>query len=287
MQEALVEATRILKKIALPHSAFEAEILLSHVLGKSREYLLAHPDTRLKTAQQKIFLALLRRREKGEPLAYLTKTQVFCGLEFCINAHVLIPRPETELLVDWAQEKIRRLAPKPVLADLGTGSGCIGITLAKLFPSLKIYAVDISPAALRLARRNARKHHVANIKFRPGNLLAALPPVFWKNQSAKIILANLPYLSNQVYQNFQVSLKYEPRQALWGGWDGLQYYRQLFPQLKKFWQPEGAPLFIVLEINPEQTSKIRKLILASFPNAKITIKKDLAGLNRFVIIKLT
>lgn len=285
LQEALVQSAQILKKIAFPNSAFEAEILLSHVLGKRREYLLAHPCAQVKTTQQKKFFTLIQRRQTGEPIAYLTQTQTFCGLEFIVNQKVLIPRPETELLVALAQENLPHLSPKPILVDLGTGSGCIAVTLAKLFPALNIYAVDISGAALRIARQNARKYGVRNIKFRQGNLLEALPSFFWKDQTPKMILANLPYLSTRVYKNFQAILKYEPRSALWGGRDGLKYYRLLCKQLKLSWQPARAALIIALEIDPEQVQEVRKITLASSPHPKIEIKKDLAGLDRFVVFQ--
>ncbi|MDP2918211.1 MAG: peptide chain release factor N(5)-glutamine methyltransferase, partial [bacterium] len=213
--------------------ALDAEILLSHVLKKSREYLLAHPEIKLTPSQNKKYRALIARRGRGEPLAYLTHCQEFYGLNFYVDKNTLIPRPESELIV----EEIKKIAApnqKPIIIDVGAGSGCLAITLSKTFPTAHIYATDISPKALIIARKNAR-HHKAKIKFYRGNLLASLPASLWSARAATApiyIIANLPYLSKKYRKNLRgTSLKFEPKIALWGGCDGLKYYRELFFQI--------------------------------------------------------
>jgi len=269
----------------------DAEVLLSFIISKPREYILAHPEKQLTAAQEKKFRRLIARRGRGEPIAYLTGHKEFYGLDFLVTKSTLIPRPETEMLVAEAVKRIMNnesgIMGQPVLVDIGTGSGCIPIAIAKNIPNknLKIVAVDVSPAALKIARQNAKKNNV-KIKFYRGDLLSPLihNSKFIMPRSSCVITANLPYLAKK--QMTEPSIKHEPSAALYGGQDGLECYKKLLKQISQF----GAQVFecssaqVLLEIDPSQTSKIKKLVKKYLPTAKTEIKKDLAGFDRVVCI---
>jgi len=205
-------------------TALDAEVLLSHTLNKPKSFLYTYPEKKLTQAQVRKYKSLISRRAKHEPVAYITGHKEFYGLDFYVNQHTLIPRPETEALV----EKIIKNKDIHSIADIGTGSGCIAIALAKNNPKLNIYAIDISSKALTVARKNAKAHKVKNITFKQGNLLEPI-----KNIKLDAIVANLPYLSEKVYKKNYQHLKYEPKQALYAGKDGLDYYKKLLKQINK------------------------------------------------------
>ena len=261
----------------------EAEILLSHVLKKPQEFILARPECRLTPKQTTNFKLLISGRFKGSPVAYLIGHKEFYGLDFFVNKNVLIPRPETELMVGEALRLIARSTKPATLVDVGTGSGCVAVTLAKLTKQ-KFMAIDISPQALAVARRNAKYHKVnKQIKFIQGNLLEPLFNNKFVIRNCKlIILANLPYLTPSQIKN-SPSIKREPKLALDAGPDGLKYYRQLFKQIKKL----RVTGYALCEIGPRQSNAIKKLVKRQLPQVKLQIKKDLAGLNRLAIIKIT
>jgi len=285
ISQALPKAALKLKSKKIPSAHQDAEILLPHVLGKSREYLLARPEIKLTPSQNKKYRALIARRGNGEPLAYLTHCQEFYGLDFYVDKNTLIPRPESELIV----EEIKKIAApnqKPIIIDVGAGSGCLAIALSKIFPIAHIYATDISPKALIVARKNAR-HHKVKIKFYRGNLLAPLPASLWRPAAPIYVIANLPYLSKKYRKKLRdTSLRYEPKTALWGGCDGLKYYRELFFQIRQQVTRYPLPVIIIIEINPEQTLPLKKIICHYFPQVKIKTKKDLAGLERILVMKI-
>ncbi|MDD5626625.1 MAG: peptide chain release factor N(5)-glutamine methyltransferase [Patescibacteria group bacterium] len=279
------QATAKLRKRLIPSAPLEAEILLSSVLRKKREYLLARPGDAIILSQSQKYQALISRRVKGEPAAYLTHHKEFYGLDFYVNKNTLIPRPESELIIEEVK-KITASCAKPIIIDVGTGSGCLAITLAHSIPRATVYATDLSPKALSVARRNARLHKVT-IKFLQGDLISPLPSCVWQLPSKKIIIANLPYLSEKYREDIRdTSLKYEPKAALWGGKDGLKYYRQLFQQIQTRIRNQESGIRIFAEINPEQVNKIERIIRKYFVHTDIKIKKDLAGLDRVVVIKI-
>jgi len=268
----------------------EAEILLSNIFKKPREFLLTHDECELTKSQITNYKLLIKKRLKHMPIAYLTGEKEFYGLKFKVNKNVLIPRPETELMVEEAL-KLAARSPQPVtLIDVGTGSGCLIITLAKQITSGKFFAIDVSAKALSLAKQNSRTHNVhKNIKFLKGNLLK---PVLknWKSEIAcpgsttrnwrLVILANLPYLApTQIKKSF--TIKCEPKIALNGGKDGLDLYRKLAGQIKKM---TGVKITLLCEIGQLQAEAIKKIF--SFAQ-KLQIKKDLSGLNRLVIITIS
>ncbi|NMB48415.1 peptide chain release factor N(5)-glutamine methyltransferase [Candidatus Kuenenbacteria bacterium] len=272
----------------------DAEILLSFVLNKPKEFLYANPDYHLTQNQRSKFQTLISRRAAGLPIAYLVGHKEFYGLDFIINKNVLIPRPETELMVDEVLNHLR-FTPCSLpltLIDIGTGSGCIPIAIAKNMNTelrIMIYGTDISTKALPVARQNAKFHKVEQkIKFIQSDLLKnILNSLFIIHNSFIIITANLPYLTPAQYRA-NPNLKYEPRQALIAGPYGLKYYHVLIQQTKTLTRTThySLPITLFLEIDPSQTKKIQKVIHHHLPNAQISLKKDLSGRNRLVIIKL-
>lgn len=225
IKQALKQAAQKLAAAGIDSSALDADILLSFVLKKPKEFLYTYPEKILTKNQLTRFNQLINRRAKHEPVAYLTQHKEFFGLDFYVDKNVLIPRPLTESLVEQVIKEVGN--KKVVIADIGTGSGCIAIALKKHLPQATIYATDISAAALLVAKKNARKHRV-KIKFLQGNLLEPL-----KNKKIDIIVANLPYLNKNQIKN---ELTFEPKIALLGG---KKYIKELLRQAKKLkYQPK-------------------------------------------------
>lgn len=284
----------------------DAEIILSYVIHKSREYLYAHPEKRISKKENDKFKKLINRRKKYEPIAYIIGRKEFYGLSFKVNKNVLIPRPETELMVDEALG-IARSSDTLTLIDIGTGSGCIPIVITKNFIHKyrhkyvnQIFGIDISQEALKVAKKNARMNGVDKyIKFLQGDLMEKysmrkyynfpLTSNFSKGNTI-IITANLPYLPRSVYEHSPEDVKkYEPKEALIGGCDGLKYYKKLFKEIAKLNLSEQPNLkaVIICEIDPSQAKAIKNLIAKYFPKANLRIEKDLAGFKRLVIIKIS
>jgi len=242
-------AKMLIKEIlkTFPINKTEAEIILADLLGKDRSFLHAYPEFNLTRPQEHRYIELLRRRESNEPLAYILGHKEFYGREFYVDRRVLIPRTETEDLVDQiisyikSNYSIKRLIK---IADVGTGSGCIAITLARLLPNAKIYATDIDQSALEVAKKNAKYHQVEDkIIFLEGDLLSPL------SESVDIIVANLPYIKSAVIKKLDPQIsKWEPKIALDGGADGLALYRVLFKQAEKVLKPNGM-IFYELDGN--------------------------------------
>ncbi len=272
----------------------EAQLLLAHVLDVDSAYLLAHPQPRLSLWQRWRYARLLRRRIAGWPIAYLVGEKWFYGRPFWVNRHVLIPRPETELLVDVTIEAFQSfdVLNQPIIIDIGTGSGCIAITLAAEL-SVMIIATDTSRRALAMAKRNARRHDVQNlITFSRGNLLGNIDrevaaqrfynhPLQPKTYNLKptIIVANLPYLpANHV----AAQTPYEPHGALYGGGqDGLGYIRALIDECRD--EACLVSTAVILEIDPRQADAVRDLLAQRLPPGVITIHNDLAGRPRAAV----
>ena len=292
IKKSLRQATKKLEEKSIKNPHLEAEILLSNILKKPREFILAYPEKQLTKTQITNYKLQITKRLKGVPLAYITGHKEFYGLDFYVNKYVLIPRPETELMIDEAI-RITRNVKRITLIDVGTGSGCIIITLAKLLKSklqitnYKLLATDISRPALVIARKNAKLHKVdKKIKFLHGNLLEPIlnKPQIANGKSQIIITANLPYLTPQEIKN-SPTIQYEPKLALDAGKNGLKYYCQLFKQIKQITNYK-LPITVLLEIDPSQTKKIKQLAKNKLPQCKYKTKKDLAGHNRLIILSL-
>lgn len=272
--QALQEAAAFLRGVS-DSPRVESEILLTHVMRSPRARLLAHPERTLTSAQMVWYGQLVDDRASGYPLPYLTGEIEFYGLDIEVTPEVLIPRPETETLVDLALER----RPKTVV-DVGTGSGCIAVALAAHLPEAAVYGIDISPAALAVARRNAERHGLGErIHFIVGDLLDRRPgPV-------DLIVSNPPYVSADEWASLPPSVRnHEPRLALDGGPDGLEVVRRLISQSQGLLEPGGA---LLIEIGATQGDAAREAAETFFPENGTTIRihPDLAGRDRILEIE--
>jgi release factor glutamine methyltransferase len=258
-------------------TSITSQAILAHILEHDRAWLLAHGEALIPSDQAARYAALLARAAQGEPLAYLTGERDFCGLAFSVTPDVLIPRPETEGLVETALRwNEQRPQPHPHLVDVGTGSGAIAVTLAVRLPQARLTAVDVSPPALAVARRNASRHGVeGRIEFVQSSLLENLPGPF------DAIVANLPYIPTKTLLTLDV-IRWEPSPALNGGQDGLDLIRVLIRQAVPRLLPGGL---LALEIQYNQGLPVAALCREAFPTAPITIERDLAGLDRVVRVE--
>ncbi|MFA7314958.1 MAG: peptide chain release factor N(5)-glutamine methyltransferase [Candidatus Magasanikbacteria bacterium] len=289
----------IVKKLLIKNTKIpllDKEILLAYVIKKSREFLFANPEFEINFWQKIKFEKLIKQRQKNISVAYLIKHKEFFGLDFFVNKNVLVPRPDTEIMVEQVLKEIQNSKFKIqnlLLIDIGTGSGCIPISVIKTLKqeNMKTIAVDISKKALYIAKRNAQRHNV-DIKFLHGNLLEPVIKILEhgfnkSNEFVQIVLtANLPYITEQQFQT-EPSIQQEPKLALVADNEGLALYEELLKQivqlLSSFLFPHSS--FLYFEIDPTQTEKIKILIKKYLPKANIEIKKDLSGLDRLVIIK--
>ena len=263
--------------------ALDAQVLLANVLEKSRTWLLAHPETHLTKLQLASVEKALSRLEAGEPLPYVLGHWEFFGLDFEINSNVLIPRPETELLVERAISWLRDSPIRRTIADVGTGSGCIAIAIAKNVPDVKVVATDISLPALEIAHRNVRAHGVVNhIALVQCDLLPPHPYALPTDMHFDLICANLPYIPTVTLQRLDVHGR-EPTLALDGGADGLNIVRQLLEIAPQWMAPNGM---ILLEIEASQGMSAVSLAYDTFDSAEIHLHQDLAGHDRLVEIML-
>lgn len=274
IREILKHSHIVLKNSTTPQ--LDAQILLCHVLDVERPYLIAHDDRILTDSENAQFQALVARRGQGEPIAYILGKKEFWDLEFIVTPDVLIPRPETEHLIEaalaWAQTKDNFIA-----ADIGTGSGAIAVTIAKHTQSI-VHAVDISPDALNIARKNAEKNEVA-IHFHEGSLAQ---PLIDKDVKVDLLMANLPYIATAEMSHLAVS-EHEPNLALDGGDDGLDLVRDLLLQVPHVCHPHAL---ILLEIGMEQGQAVLDFAQDKLAPQSATLIKDLAGLDRIVKIEL-
>jgi release factor glutamine methyltransferase len=271
IHQTLREASRSLQ--VLPHSTpdLEAAILLCHLLAKPRSFLYAWPDAELDPTQTARFRRLIERRLQGEPIAHIIGIREFWSLALKVSPATLIPRPETELLVERGLEIIQDL-PRPRVADLGTGSGAVALAIASERPDSRICATDLSPAALQIARENADRLGLSNVEFRQGNWFEALPilPPF------DLILSNPPYIPDQDPHLDQGDLPKEPRSALISGRDGLDDLRCIIGGAGDHLPPGG---WLLLEHGFDQAQSVRRLLRqAGFHT--VSSRRDLAGHER-------
>ncbi|KKR04526.1 MAG: Release factor glutamine methyltransferase [Candidatus Uhrbacteria bacterium GW2011_GWF2_39_13] len=303
VMEALQWANNKLRKSNVDSPMLDAEILLAFVLEISKAKLFSRFNEPLKTHHSEHFCELVNRRALREPVAYLIGKKSFYGREFEVNHSVLIPRPETETLIEHTlttlQEK-KKEKERTLIADIGTGSGVIAITIAEE-THLPVIAIDIDPDALAVAKKNATNLAEENgIEFQCGNLLEPLIKLFKTIRSQKdihtsdvypfktlIITANLPYLAEHCMETLQPEIqKFEPRLALVSGADGLDAYWELFRQLKMHQNILPREIVLLIEIDPEQRSQMEKMILHNFPEVQIKTYQDLHKDNRVMRIDI-
>lgn len=284
IREALRRASSFLRQHPnIDEPQLTAEILLRHTLGMSRERFFASLQDPLDKQGWQAFMEVVNRRVNGEPIQYITGEQEFDGLSLTVNEAVLIPRPETELLVEHVSRLIDHMEPlaSPTLVDIGTGSGAIAISLAVRHPGLSVIAVDISEEALRVARQNAARHGVEQrIIFLQGDLLQ---PLIDKGKSAEFIVSNPPYIPTREIESLDPHVKdAEPVLALDGGEDGLDCYRTIAVQLRQTLRPSGLVAF---EVGMGQAQEVRRILLDQGNLEQVEIFKDFAGIERMVIAR--
>src|SRR5580704_8859742 len=281
-----------LRDAEVPSYTLAAELLLLHVVGRDRTWLYSHPEDEITSAQEHRFLSLVERRTAGEPTQYLTGKQEFWGLEFEVTPDVLIPRPETEHVIEVALDRLAvreiRAGRKQTLsgeglriADIGTGSGCIAVALAKDLPGAKFLATDISPAALEVAQRNAARHNFADrIEFTLSNLLDEIP----SSQRFHLIASNPPYIGRREGPTLQREVRdHEPEVALYGGEEGYELYAGLITQSAEHLDPSGI---LVLELGHDSLPAVQPLFDA--PEwTHVGVTNDLAGIPRVIAAERT
>jgi len=282
LSEALQSATQTLLRTRIDDASVEAELLLGYVLRMSKTLLYTEPERALTSAETKRLWRLVRRRLDYEPTAYILGHCEFYGIDFCIDPHTFIPRPETELLLEKAVELAQHIShpgKQITIADIGTGCGAIAISLALALPKAKIYATDISASTLRVAGMNCRRHAVnSQVELLQGNLLEPLP------QPVDMIVANLPYIKDREFKNLSPEIKkFEPMMALAGGEDGLDKIQQMLGQMPEKLNYEAC---FLLEIGQGQGERVTSLTTSYFPQADIELISDLGGIERVVKVVL-
>jgi len=276
LKQAFSHARDILIANNIEDACLEGELLLRHTLKISRVRLYLDLNYELSSKEEETFWHLIERRLSGEPTAYITGHREFYGSDFYVDPSVLIPRPESELLVEKAL-KLAQNGTIPTIAEVGTGCGAIAISLALNLSQAKIYATDISAPALKVALFNCQKHRVVNrICLLQGDMLEPLP------EPIDLIVTNLPYVKESELPP-TYSASFEPLLALNGGSDGLEKIRQLCCQVKNKLCPEGC---LLLEIGQGQRRAVTNFLCSLFPSAKIEVTPDLSGVDRVVSLIL-
>ncbi|HVS74245.1 MAG TPA: peptide chain release factor N(5)-glutamine methyltransferase [Candidatus Acidoferrales bacterium] len=299
IRSALKLGIRQLREAQVPSHTLAAELLLMHALGRDRAWIYAHPEEEIAADAAERYLSLIARRAKGEPTQYLTGKQEFWGLAFEVTPDVLIPRSETEHLVEVALDRLalrelragraqKTLGDGVQIADVGTGSGCLAVALARELPFASIHATDISAAALDVARRNAQRHSVADrIHFIECNLLDGLSSSSVARRSPllfDLIVSNPPYVGRQGAEELPREVReHEPKAALFGGEEGYELYAALVAQAASCLKPGGL---LVLELGYNCLPAVQPLLEgAEWTNAGVT--KDLAGIPRVIAAERT
>lgn len=268
--------------------ALDAQFLLEYILQQSSAFIITHTDDVLTDSQREQFLYAIQKRRQGMPLAYITRQQEFYGHEFYVDERVLIPRPETELLIDEIKKLLAGTGAytkntQPRIIDIGTGSGCIAITLKKEFPAASIIASDISDEALAVTKQNAHELN-AQLEFRSGDLFEALDPA--EKNSFNLIVSNPPYVDLthvDLYAPESSSLRYEPRMALepTDSMNSCSIIEQIIQESPEWLAPQGS-LFI--EIGYDQGPRVQEFAETVFPDHEISIIKDLNAFDRILTV---
>lgn len=280
IRNALSWGAELLRQAGIENGRLDAEVLLRHALEMEKERLYANTEALMSAGQEAKFRQLVLRRARREPVAYITGHKEFWSLDFVVSPGVLIPRPETELLVEIALQYIGKLAGRlPVkILDLGTGSGAISVCLAKEKPPTEIVAVDVSRAALDTARANARRHGVASrIRFLSGDLFVPVKPL---RETFDVIVSNPPYIRTGELSTLAPEIsQWEPMTALDGGADGIEAYRRIIGEGHEYLAPGGA---IVLEIGADMARAVAELFARSGCYRPASVYRDYAGNDRVI-----
>jgi release factor glutamine methyltransferase len=283
LRDALASAISRLTTANVPSPRLNAELLLMFTLECDRAYLHAHPERKLSADEKGRYDHALAERERGVPAQYITGHQEFWGMDFIVTPAVLIPRPETEHVIETVLERVRvGRAPSPAsvlrIVDVGTGSGCIALALAKELPRAEVHATEISPAALEIARANAARLQLeGRVQFHQTDLLQGLEP-----GTFDFVISNPPYVGESEEDGVQLEVrKYEPRNAVFAGASGLEVIERLIPQARHSLKPGG---WLVMEISGSIAERVREL-LADWND--VEVKNDLQGIPRVVSARTT
>ena len=282
LRTVIQDTHRTLEAAGIPDARLEAEVMVMDVMRMPRHAIFAEQESQVSSQQEEHLAALVERRLTREPLAYILNYREFYGVNLLVNQDVLIPRPETETMVEHAlfMALMGMESRELVIADVGTGTGAIAINLAIHLPAARIYASDAYDATLDVAAYNVQMHNVADrVTLLKGDLLEPLP------EPVDVIVANLPYLPTERIPTLQPEVQWEPTAALDGGPDGLDHIRRLITQASTGGRlkPHGV---ILLEIDPEQLAEAQSLAATAFPEAEITAETDLAGRDRVLTVSL-
>jgi release factor glutamine methyltransferase len=284
ISETIAAAASRLHACTVPEPRQTAGVLLCHALGVERTQLLTRSEELINEPDYETFLRLVERRVSGEPLHYITGHREFFGLDFIVTKDVLIPRPETEFLVERVIKLAKDLPEEttPLIVDIGTGSGCIAVTLAVHLPNARLVATDISSAALEVARRNAARHNVGErIEFIAGDALEPLARLELEG-TVDLLAANPPYVNEAGPELIQREVRdWEPHKALFGGVEGLDFYRWLLADGFKYLKAGG---YLVLEIGCGQLESISEMIAAATWKL-VDVVPDLQGIPRTLTLR--
>lgn len=277
IKSAMAEGAATLAASGVEAPRRDATLLLMNLLKRDRAFLIAHSEEVLTGDQPAQFRSLISRRAAGEPLQYITGRQEFFKLDFEVTPDVLIPRPETELIVEVGLEVLKH-EPEPYVADIGTGSGCIAISLLHELPRARAVAIDLSPAALALAQRNAERHQVIDrLQLIESDLFSAIGAA----EPFHLIVSNPPYVPEKDMAGLQLEVRHEPRSALDGGPDGLSIIHRLLDEAPQFLRLGG---YFVFEIGFDQSEAIEHAIDKTAWRL-VELREDLQGVPRTVVLR--
>lgn len=278
VKEAIEKATIELKMKNMDSPKLKARLLMQSILKQDRQYIIVYDEKKLMQEQEEKYFKAIKKMSKGIPLQHITHQQEFMKMRFYVNEDVLIPRADTEVLVEEVIQIAKKINAKKIL-DLCTGSGAIAISLAKYIENSQITATDISEETLTIAEKNAKNNKVDNqIAFLPSDLFEELP-----KEKYDIIVSNPPYIKREVIKTLEKEVQREPLMALDGGWDGLDFYRKIIHQADEFLKYGG---YLCLEIGYDQKFDVMELIEREEKYTNTYSKKDLYGNARVVVTKL-
>lgn len=278
IKEAIKKGMIELKVNNIENPNLKARLLMQYILNKPRQYLLTHDDEELSKVKQQEYLKNIKKITKGTPLQHITHSQEFMKMNFYVNQEVLIPRPDTEILVEETIKIAKQMKARKIL-DLCTGSGAIAVSIAKYVENVKITAIDISEKALRVAKLNAKNNEVDNkITFIKSDLFENI-----KKEKYDIIVSNPPYIKRDIIRNLDKEVQNEPNIALDGGYDGLDFYRRIVSEGFEYLKYEG---FLCLEIGYDQKEEVTSIIKEQERYGYIYSKKDLNENDRVIITQI-
>ena len=278
LREVIQQTHRVLEESGIPDARLEAEVMVMSLMRMPRQDIYAHQEAEVGAQQKQELAGIVARRLKREPLAYILGYREFYGINLLVNSSVMIPRPETETMVEHAlfMALMGMESRDLVIADVGTGCGAIAVNLAIHLPAARIYAVDISDGVLDVASYNVRAHNVADrVILGKGNLLEPVP------EPVDLIVANLPYIPAKRIASLQPEIQWEPQEALDGGPEGLDQIRGLLSQAPGKVKENAT---ILLELDPEQVPLVKEIAQRQFPDATLSVEQDLAHQDRIFVV---